>query len=348
MKNRIFSLIVVLFFVTSTTAAATDDAKKQPVSKILYEVITEKGIDAAVKQYHSLKKKKLDKYDFKEAELNTLGYRLLGEKKNAEAIAILKLNTEAYPKSPNAYDSLGEANMRDGNNDMAIQNYEKSLSLLASVDIDENTRTLLERNANSNISYLRNPESLMESTVISDFISENSDSPFGKLNPKAPKETEEFGQLAGVWQCTNFAFVNGQWFSGWPATWVWKYVLDGFAVQDLWFQKEENLPPPRVSLHRDYSGTNMRIYDTAKEKWEIMWFHNGLNSKGTPNGTSQFEAEFMDDQIIMTPKNPGSGTLRRIVFHNITADSFDWKSETSEDEGETWKPRFRIEGKRSR
>ena len=35
-----------------------------------------------------------------------------------------------------------------------------------------------------------------------------------------------------------------------------------------------------------------------------MWFHNGLNSNGTPNGTSQFEAEFMEDQIIMTPKIP--------------------------------------------
>ena len=218
MKNRIFSLILVLFFVTSTTAVATDDAKKQSISMVLYELITEKGIDAAVEKYYSLKKKKPDKYDFKEAELNTLGYRLLGEKKNVEAIAILKLNTEAYPKSPNAYDSLAEANMRDGNNDMAIKSYQTSLTLLAQADIDENTRTLLERNANSNISYLRNPGSLMESTVISDFISENSDSPFGKLNPRAPKETEQFGQLAGVWQCTNFAFVNGQWFSGWPAT----------------------------------------------------------------------------------------------------------------------------------
>jgi len=73
MKNRIFSLILVLFFVTSTIAAATDDAKKQPVSKILYEVITEKGIDAAVKKYHSLKKKKLDKYDFKEGLSYILG-----------------------------------------------------------------------------------------------------------------------------------------------------------------------------------------------------------------------------------------------------------------------------------
>jgi len=348
MKNRILNLTVVLVLVSSIVFAAADDAKKQPISKVLYELIIEKGIDPSVKKYHSFKKKKFDKYDFKEAELNTLGYRLLGEKKNDDAIAMFKLNTEVYPKSPNAFDSLGEAYMRDGNNEMAIKSYQTSLTLLAQADIDENTRTLLERNANSNISYLRNPESLMESTVINDFISKNSDSPFGKLNRKAPKETEQFGQLAGVWQCTNFAFVNGQWFSGWPAIWVWKYVLDGFAVQDLWFQKEENLPPPSVSLHRDYSGTNMRIYDTAKEKWEIMWFHNGLNSKGTPNGTSQFEAEFMDGQIIMTPKNPGSGPLRRIVFHNITADSFDWESETSEDEGETWKPKFRIEGKRIR
>ena len=348
MKNRMAILTVVLILTTSIVFGSTDDAKKQPISKILYETITQKGIDATIKKYESLKREKSDEYDFKETELNALGYRLLAEKKNTAAIAMFKLNTDVFSKSPNVYDSLGEAYMRAGKNDMAIKTYEKSLSLLANADIAENTRTLLERNAKSNLNYLRNPESLMESTVISDFISSNSEAPFGKLHPKAPKETEQFGQLAGVWQCTNFAFVNGQWVSGWPATWVWKYVLDGFAVEDLWFQKEENLPPPSIALHRDFSGINVRIYDTAKEKWEIMWFHNGLNSKGTPNGTTQLEAEFKDDQIVMTPKSSSGGPVTRIVFHNITANAFDWKSETFNAEGKTWQATFRIEGKRVR
>ena len=46
-----------------------------------------------------------------------------------DAIEIFKLNAEAYPESSNVYDSLGEAYMMNGNTDMAIANYEKSLEL---------------------------------------------------------------------------------------------------------------------------------------------------------------------------------------------------------------------------
>jgi cytochrome c-type biogenesis protein CcmH/NrfG len=34
-----------------------------------------------------------------------------------------------YPQSGNVYDSLGEAHMRAGQKELAIQNYEKSLQL---------------------------------------------------------------------------------------------------------------------------------------------------------------------------------------------------------------------------
>ena len=64
-----------------------------------------------------------------EGDINTLGYRLLNRKRVQEAIEILKLNVEAYPASANVYDSLGEAYVVSGNTPLAIQNYEKSLSL---------------------------------------------------------------------------------------------------------------------------------------------------------------------------------------------------------------------------
>jgi tetratricopeptide (TPR) repeat protein len=64
-----------------------------------------------------------------EDQINGLGYRLLGEKKTQEAIDILKINVRLYPESWNVYDSLGEAYALAGQNDLAIQNYEKSLQL---------------------------------------------------------------------------------------------------------------------------------------------------------------------------------------------------------------------------
>jgi dienelactone hydrolase len=66
-----------------------------------------------------------------EPVLNRIGYDHLqgGDKKGA--IAILKLNASLYPNSPNVYDSLGDAYLADGQNDLARQNAQKALDLLA-------------------------------------------------------------------------------------------------------------------------------------------------------------------------------------------------------------------------
>jgi CubicO group peptidase (beta-lactamase class C family) len=88
-----------------------------------------KDVAAALKQYRELKATRNSEYDFREAELNTLGYQLLQMKKVAEAIEIFKLNVEAYPQAANTYDSLGEAYLAHGDKELAITNYKKSLEL---------------------------------------------------------------------------------------------------------------------------------------------------------------------------------------------------------------------------
>lgn len=102
---------------------------KLSISDALLQTILEKDIQSAVSQYYDLKANSPDKYNFKESQLNSLGYTLLQAGKNKEAIEILKLNKESYPNSANVYDSLGEACMIDGNNELAIENYQKSLEL---------------------------------------------------------------------------------------------------------------------------------------------------------------------------------------------------------------------------
>jgi tetratricopeptide (TPR) repeat protein len=42
---------------------------------------------------------------------------------------VFKMNVEDYPNSPNAYDSLGEAYMINGNKELSIKNYQRSLEL---------------------------------------------------------------------------------------------------------------------------------------------------------------------------------------------------------------------------
>jgi cytochrome c-type biogenesis protein CcmH/NrfG len=48
------------------------------------------------------------------------------EKKLGLAIAILKINTELYPRSANAFDRLGEAYMNNGDKELAIKSYKKA------------------------------------------------------------------------------------------------------------------------------------------------------------------------------------------------------------------------------
>jgi tetratricopeptide (TPR) repeat protein len=64
-----------------------------------------------------------------EDRIGTMGYLLLQSGKTAEAIEMFKLGIRLYPQSWYAYDSLGEAYAAAGQKDLAIQNYEKSISL---------------------------------------------------------------------------------------------------------------------------------------------------------------------------------------------------------------------------
>ncbi len=105
------------------------DLPRMPIADLLMKTIGEKGIEAALAQYRDVKAKEAKTYDFREPELNRLGYQLLGQRKLKEAIEIFKLNVAEYPRGFNTYDSLGEAYMIAENTDLAIQNYKKSAEL---------------------------------------------------------------------------------------------------------------------------------------------------------------------------------------------------------------------------
>lgn len=64
-----------------------------------------------------------------EETINTLGYRLLGEKILDGAVRIFELNAHEHPNSANAYDSLGEGYADSGDTQKAIQAYRKSVEL---------------------------------------------------------------------------------------------------------------------------------------------------------------------------------------------------------------------------
>jgi tetratricopeptide (TPR) repeat protein len=93
---------------------------KPPVLDALSEALESGGAEAAIHP---------DEYDFGENQLNGLCYRLMDRGDLDGAIAVCQLNVELFPEASNPYDSLGEAYMKAGETELAIQNYAKSLEL---------------------------------------------------------------------------------------------------------------------------------------------------------------------------------------------------------------------------
>jgi len=88
-----------------------------------------KGIQKAIEFYRKQKTANIKAILFTENQINTLGYEYLGNNMIDKAILLFKFNVKEFPESFNVYDSLAEAFMNNGNSELAILNYKKSLEL---------------------------------------------------------------------------------------------------------------------------------------------------------------------------------------------------------------------------
>ncbi len=103
------------------------DLPKGSVAYSFADRIDKAGLSAGLEYYNTIKNS--NGYYLNEREMNTTGYQFLQAGKMKEAAAIFKLNTEAFPKSSNVYDSYGEALLAMGNKTEAIENYKQSVRL---------------------------------------------------------------------------------------------------------------------------------------------------------------------------------------------------------------------------
>ncbi len=113
--------------ISSILYGKTYDTPKKSVASSLLGVIMDRGIAPGLEEFKKMKTS--ETYELKEMEMNMIGYRLLGLEKVKEAIEVFKLNVTSFPESGNVYDSLGEAYLKDGNKELAIKNYKKSVAI---------------------------------------------------------------------------------------------------------------------------------------------------------------------------------------------------------------------------
>ncbi|MGS2739015.1 amidohydrolase family protein [Sinomicrobium sp. M5D2P17] len=107
--------------------------KEDEWSEVAYQLFLSGEIDDAItliKFYIKTSPDSGEEYDrLRRSNINFLGYTLLFEGKTKDALKIFQCNAELYPEYWNVYDSLGEAYLAAGNEEMAILNYKKSVEL---------------------------------------------------------------------------------------------------------------------------------------------------------------------------------------------------------------------------
>ena len=110
----------------------------------LKETYRAKGVEASLSEYSEIKEKYYGKgaYQFRENNLNGLGYEVLQNGDPEGAVKVFKLNSKEYPESGNVWDSLAEGYMLNGDNKKAKKYYKKSLKLSPN---NQNAKDMLKK-----------------------------------------------------------------------------------------------------------------------------------------------------------------------------------------------------------
>jgi CubicO group peptidase (beta-lactamase class C family) len=131
MTNASLGYEVVNQVLCGWARAAMSETRRCPkgIGAVVAGAIGRTGARDAIAAYGRLKAERASDYDFREPQLNSLGYALMQERRLEDAIAVFELNVEAYPEEFNTYDSLGEALLARGDTAGAVRNYRKSVEL---------------------------------------------------------------------------------------------------------------------------------------------------------------------------------------------------------------------------
>jgi dienelactone hydrolase len=113
------------------------------------------GAAKAAEILHAARKRDPNAFLFPEFPINLLGYARLQAGEKQEAIELFKLNTEAYPESANAQDSLSDGYLAAGQNDLAVAAEQKCLELLPADKNDPDFKNRLEQAAKEKMTKLK-------------------------------------------------------------------------------------------------------------------------------------------------------------------------------------------------
>ena len=109
-------------------------------------------------------------------------------------------------------------------------------------------------------------------------------------------------------------------------------IMGGCTVQ-------ENFHDPNTN----FNGKSWSVYNKNYNQWQQTW----VDDQG---GYIALTGGIQGDSMVLTtaektvPANisPTGKMINRMIYHNITNDSFDWEWESSTNDGSTWKNNWHI------
>lgn len=131
-----------------------------------------------------------------------------------------------------------------------------------------------------------------------------------------PESHDVYGWLVGDWELEALVYKAVA-VPGLMGEIHFEWVLEGRAIQDTW------ILPSRMY------GTTLRIWNPAREAWDIRWLNPLTNHYESQTGRR------VGEEIVQIGARP-DGTPSRWRFTEITPDSFHWIGESLMGDGGTW------------
>jgi hypothetical protein len=142
--------------------------------------------------------------------------------------------------------------------------------------------------------------------------------------PCSSPEASQFDFWVGAWELT--------WNDTSKGTNTITKIMDGCTLHENFFDPVLN-----------YKGESWSVYNPTKGMWQQTWVDNGGAYIAL---TGKFENGEMTLSTQPQKLPDGKEQTARMVFYNITPKSFDWRWESSTDNGATWKTNWLIHYKR--
>lgn len=144
----------------------------------------------------------------------------------------------------------------------------------------------------------------------------NDSHPFGQLNPDAPEQVADFDPLIGKSSCTSQnRAADGSWNEPVDMVWIFKYIMNGKAVQD-----------ETLKADGAHSGS-IRQFNADSLKWYVHYYSSSSLPAALPSweGTKTEAGSIVLYREQAAPN--GTEGFYRLTFSEISEDGFEWVGE---------------------